>query len=58
MLIVGAKGFAKEVLEVLYQNEYKKDIAFYDDVNSDVNDTCLISNISPIPSDTRKISIS
>jgi sugar O-acyltransferase (sialic acid O-acetyltransferase NeuD family) len=37
MLIVGAKGFAKEVLEVLYQNEYKKDIAFYDDVNSDVN---------------------
>ena len=26
MLIVGAKGFAKEVLEVLYQNEYKKDM--------------------------------
>jgi len=36
MLIVGAKGFAKEVLEVLYQNEYKKDIVFYDDVNIDV----------------------
>jgi sugar O-acyltransferase (sialic acid O-acetyltransferase NeuD family) len=37
MLIVGAKGFAKEVLEILYQNEYKKDIVFYDDVNSDIN---------------------
>ena len=37
MLIVGAKGFAKEVLEVLYQNEYEKEIVFYDDVNSDVN---------------------
>ena len=37
MLIVGAKGFAKEVLEVLYQNEYKKEIVFYDDVNSNIN---------------------
>ena len=37
MLIVGAKGFAKEVLEVLCQNKYKKEIVFYDDVNSDVN---------------------
>jgi len=37
MLIVGAKGFAKEVLEILHQNEYQKDIAFYDDVNSDVS---------------------
>lgn len=37
MLIVGAKGFAKEVLEILYQNDYQKDIVFYDDVNSDIN---------------------
>ena len=37
MLIVGAKGFSKEVLEILHQNEYQKDIAFYDDVNSDVS---------------------
>lgn len=36
MLIVGAKGFAKEVLQVICQNGYKKDIAFYDDVNSDI----------------------
>ena len=37
MLIVGAKGFSKEVLEILHQNEYQKDIAFYDDVNCDVS---------------------
>ena len=37
MLIVGAKGFAIEVLDILYRNEYKKDIAFYDDINSNVN---------------------
>tara|TARA_Y100000739_G_C20562190_1_gene443533 strand:- start:381 stop:1016 length:636 start_codon:yes stop_codon:yes gene_type:complete len=36
MLIVGAKGFAKEVLQVLSQNDYKKDIALYDDINSDI----------------------
>lgn len=36
MLIVGAKGFAKEVLEVLHQQNYSEDIVFYDDVNSDV----------------------
>ena len=33
MLIIGAKGFAKEVLEVLHQLDK---IAFYDDVNDDV----------------------
>ena len=36
MLIIGAKGFAKEVLEVLYQNNQTENIAFYDDVNDDV----------------------
>ncbi|MEC4004433.1 acetyltransferase [Flavobacterium sp. SUN052] len=36
MLIVGAKGFAKEVLEVLYQNNQLEDVVFYDDVNVDV----------------------
>jgi sugar O-acyltransferase (sialic acid O-acetyltransferase NeuD family) len=33
MLIIGAKGFAKEVLEVLVQSKYNKNIFFYDDVN-------------------------
>lgn len=37
MLIVGAKGFAKEVLETLVnENKYLKDLFFYDDVNEDV----------------------
>lgn len=36
MLIVGAKGFAKEVLEIIYQNGAIKKISFYDDVSQDV----------------------
>lgn len=38
MLIIGAKGFAKEVLEVLYQLDSKTNIAFYDDVTNDIGD--------------------
>jgi sugar O-acyltransferase (sialic acid O-acetyltransferase NeuD family) len=33
MLIVGAKGFAKEVLEVLHQLNQVENLVFYDDVN-------------------------
>ncbi|SMC77387.1 acetyltransferase [Chryseobacterium sp. YR221] len=36
MLIIGAKGFAKEVLEVCHQNSELDNLAFYDDVNDDV----------------------
>jgi len=36
MLVIGAKGFAKQVLEVLCQNKTPKDITFYDDVSQDV----------------------
>ena len=39
MLIVGAKGFAKEVLEVLHQCNKIDQIAFYDDINKDIPDT-------------------
>ena len=35
MLIVGARGFAKEVLEILYQLNELDNIVFYDDVNND-----------------------
>jgi sugar O-acyltransferase (sialic acid O-acetyltransferase NeuD family) len=38
MLIIGAKGFAKEVLEVLYKKNDKEKIAFYDDVSLDIKD--------------------
>ncbi|QCX53436.1 acetyltransferase [Elizabethkingia sp. JS20170427COW] len=36
MLIVGAKGFAKEILEVCHQNGELENLCFYDDVNDDV----------------------
>ncbi len=35
MIIVGAKGFAKEVLEVLHQLSQLDHLVFYDDVNED-----------------------
>ena len=35
MLVIGAKGFAKEILEVLYQNSQTDNLVFYDDVNAD-----------------------
>lgn len=38
MLIIGAKGFAKEVLEVVYQNKNIDNLCFYDDVNNDAPD--------------------
>lgn len=36
MLILGAKGFAKEVLEVLNQSGETENVVFYDDVNKEV----------------------
>jgi len=36
MLIVGAKGFAKEVLEILHQLDQTNNLVFYDDVNHDL----------------------
>lgn len=37
MLIIGAKGFAKEILEVCHQNNDLENLCFYDDVNDDVS---------------------
>jgi len=39
MLIIGAKGFAKEVLEVVHQLDQLDNLVFYDDVNDDINGT-------------------
>ena len=36
MLIIGAKGFAKEVLEVCHEKNILSNLAFYDDVNRDL----------------------
>ena len=37
MLIVGAKGFAKEVLEVVHQLNQSENLVFYDDVNDNIS---------------------
>lgn len=36
MLIVGAKGFAKEILEILHQLDDLNNLVFYDDVNLNI----------------------
>jgi len=38
MLIGGAKGFAKEILEILRQSDKLDSVAFYDDINQDIGD--------------------
>ena len=35
MLVIGAKGLAKELLEVLLQNKELDNLVFYDDLNSE-----------------------
>ena len=39
MIIAGAKGFAKELLEILYRDYRYKEIAFYDDVSKELPET-------------------
>ena len=38
MLVIGAKGYAKEVLEIIKENNLLENLVFYDDVNSDIGD--------------------
>lgn len=53
MIIIGAKGFAKEVLEVFHQLNQVDAIAFYDDVNSDIGD--LLYNEFPILKNEKQV---
>ncbi len=46
MVIIGAKGFAKEVLQVVHQNNELQNLAFYDDVNLDIKEN--LYNLFPI----------
>lgn len=55
MLIVGAKGFAKEVLEVLHQLNQLDNLVFYDDVNVDIPD--LLYNQFPVLKSLEKVII-
>jgi sugar O-acyltransferase (sialic acid O-acetyltransferase NeuD family) len=38
MLILGAKGFAKEILEIFHRKAQTENLCFYDDVNADIPD--------------------
>ncbi len=38
MLVVGAKGFAKEILEICKQNNELRNLVFYDDLSNDLED--------------------
>lgn len=38
MLIIGAGGFAKELLQVVVDLDYSKEIVFFDDINNNVGD--------------------
>lgn len=37
MIVIGSKGFAKELLEVLHHNEQLENLVFFDNVNKDIN---------------------
>ncbi len=39
MLIIGASGFAKEILEILHRKGETENVAFFDDVNIEMGDT-------------------
>lgn len=39
MIIIGAKGFAKEVLEILHQKNETNSLCFYDDISNDLPET-------------------
>ena len=41
MLIVGAKGFAKEVLEIIHELNQLENLVFFDDVNNDMKGKLL-----------------
>jgi sugar O-acyltransferase (sialic acid O-acetyltransferase NeuD family) len=39
MIIIGAKGFAKQLVEVFFQRGETSDIFFFDDLSTDISDT-------------------
>lgn len=39
MIIVGAKGFAKEVLQIVHLRDQLLQLSFYDDISTDIPDT-------------------
>ena len=39
MIVIGAKGHAKEVLDILFQNGKTHNLSFFDNVSNDISDT-------------------
>ena len=54
MLVVGAKGFAKEILEIIYQLNQLENLVFYDDLNNDIADK--LYNRFPVLKNTEQAS--
>lgn len=54
MLIIGAKGFAKEVLEILHQLNTLENLVFFDDISSDLPDKLF--NSFPLLKDKKEAS--
>lgn len=52
MLIIGAKGFATEILEIFHKNGELKDLVFFDDVSENIGDK-LYSKFPIIKSDEK-----
>jgi sugar O-acyltransferase (sialic acid O-acetyltransferase NeuD family) len=46
MLVIGAKGFAKQLMEIIIQNKLEENLCFFDDVNDDTPD--LLYNRFPV----------
>lgn len=53
MLIVGAKGFAKEVLEIIHQTNQLENLVFFDDVNDDIKGN--LYEVFPILKTTKEV---
>lgn len=53
MLVIGAKGFAKEVLEIFHQLGQVENLCFYDDVNKNLGD--LLFEKFPILNNVDKV---
>ncbi|WP_028120938.1 acetyltransferase [Epilithonimonas tenax] len=50
MLIIGAKGFAKEVLEIFHQKDETENLFFYDDISPEIAD-CLYDQFEVVKSE-------
>jgi sugar O-acyltransferase (sialic acid O-acetyltransferase NeuD family) len=53
MLVVGAKGFAKELLQVIYANDTRAELVFFDDISKDLDE--LLFNKYAVITDKKEV---